>query len=98
VKLSKILMLTVLALVLAACSVSTKSVSPLKPPQIARPDSALLRLCALPMDIGKGPLTQAQVEDLWITDRSALLACYRRHLALRNFVIERDDALRGEGS
>lgn len=69
----------------------------MKPPALARPDSLLLRLCAPPVDIGKGALTQAQVEDLWITDRQALLACYRRHLALRNFVIDRDDALRGEG-
>ncbi|WP_312405210.1 hypothetical protein [Rhizobium sp.] len=40
-------------------------------------------------------MTQAQVEEMWIADRSALLACYRRHLALRNFIVERDDALRG---
>lgn len=89
-------MLTALASALAACSVSTRSVNPVKPPQIATPDSALIKACALPVDIGKGPLTQAQVEDLWITDRSALLDCYRRHLALRNFVVERDDSLRGE--
>jgi hypothetical protein len=56
-----------------------------------------MRLCALPVDIGKGPLTQAQVEDLWVTDRANMLACYRRHLALRNFIIDRDNALRGEG-
>ena len=56
-----------------------------------------MKTCTLPVDIGKGPLTQEQVEDLWITDRQALLACYRRHLALRNFVLDRDDALRGEG-
>jgi hypothetical protein len=40
-------------------------------------------------------MTQAQVEELWIADRSALLACYRRHLALRNYIVDRDDALRG---
>jgi hypothetical protein len=90
-------MLAALPLALAACSVSTKSVSvaPVKPPQIAQPDSKLLRLCGRPADIGNAPLTQEQVEDFWITDRSALLDCYRRHLALRNFVIDRDDALRG---
>ena len=91
-------MLAALPLALAACSVSTKSVRPpVKPPTLARPDSKLLWMCSLPLDIGKGPLTQAQVEDMWITDRQALLYCYRRHLALRNFVIDRDDALRGEG-
>jgi hypothetical protein len=66
-----------------------------KPPQIARPDSALLKVCDRPALLGQGALTQAQVEELWITDRSALLDCYRRHLALRNFVVERDDALMG---
>lgn len=90
-------MLAALPLALAACSASTKSVSPVKPPQIARPDSALLKACARPADLGTEPLTQEQAEDLWITDREALLACYRRHLALRDFIIDRDNALRGEG-
>lgn len=54
-----------------------------------------MKACALPANIGSKPLTQEQVEDLWITDRSSLLECYRRHLALRNYVIDRDDALRG---
>ena len=95
-KLGKILMLASLALALAACSVSTKSVSPpVKPPQIARPDSTLLATCPRPVVLGQGPLTQAQVEEFWIADRSALLACYRRHLALRNYIVGRDDALRG---
>jgi hypothetical protein len=64
-------------------------------PVIARPDSSLLKVCGLPVDIGKGALSQAQVEDLWISDRAALLTCYRRHTALRNFIIDRDNALRG---
>ncbi|WP_225245305.1 anaerobic dehydrogenase [Agrobacterium tomkonis] len=55
-----------------------------------------MKACASPANIGNKPLTQEQVEDLWITDRSALLECYRRHLALRNFIIDRDDALRGK--
>jgi hypothetical protein len=66
-----------------------------KPPAISRPDSTLLKSCSLPVPLGNKALTQARVEELWIADRSALLACYRRHLALRNFVIDRDDALRG---
>ncbi|MQB20561.1 dehydrogenase [Agrobacterium tumefaciens] len=97
-KLSKILMLAVLPLVLAACSVSTKSVSPVKPPAIAAPDSALMKICSLPANLGNKPLTQEQVEDLWIVDRTSLLECYRRHLALRNYVADRDDALRGRGT
>ncbi|KAB1089408.1 anaerobic dehydrogenase [Neorhizobium galegae] len=54
-----------------------------------------MKACGLPVNLGDKPLTQADVERLWITDRSALLDCYRRHLALRNFVVTRDDALRG---
>ncbi|WP_177230880.1 dehydrogenase [Rhizobium sp. NFR07] len=97
-KLGKVLMLTSLALVLAACSVSTKSVNvaPVKPPAIVAPDSALLKACDRPVLLEHGPLTQAQVEELWITDRAALLACYRRHLALRNYIVDRDEALRGD--
>lgn len=87
-------MLAVLPLALAACSVSTKSVSPVKPPVIAAPDSALMKVCALPVSIGNKPLTQEQVEDFWISDRTALLECYRRHLALRDYIVDRDDALR----
>lgn len=88
-------MLAALPLALAACSVSTKSVSPVKPPAIAAPDSALTKACALPINIGNKPLTQEQVEDFWIADRTAMLDCYRRHFALRNYIIDRDDALRG---
>ncbi len=91
-------MLTSLCLALAACSVSTKSVRVVPPPapQIAAPDSALLRDCLRPVDLGAKPLTQARLEQLWIADRSALLQCYRRHLALKNYIIDRDDALRGK--
>ncbi len=95
-KLSKILMLAVLPLALAACSASIKSVSRVKPPVIAAPDSALMKVCTPPANIGNKPLTQERVEDLWIADRSALLECYRRHLALRNYIVDRDDALRGK--
>jgi hypothetical protein len=30
---------------------------------LALPDSALLRLCALPLEIGKKPLAQAQLKE-----------------------------------
>jgi hypothetical protein len=91
----KILMLAALPLALTACSVSTQSVNPIKPPVLVAPDSRLLKKCGLPADLGNGALTQARVEELWADDRYALLDCYRRHLALRNFIVERDDALRG---
>ncbi|WP_234842911.1 anaerobic dehydrogenase [Sinorhizobium meliloti] len=49
----------------------------------------------MPIDLGQSGLMQAQLEKLWITDRKRLLECYRRHMALRDFVLDRDDALRG---
>lgn len=64
-------------------------------PEIAMPDSALLQECQLPVDLGDNEIAQAQVEKLWIRDRYRLLSCYRRHLALRDFVLDRDSALRG---
>lgn len=91
-------MLTSLCLALAACSVSTKSARIVPPPtpQIAAPDSTLLKACNRPVELGAAPLTQSRLEELWISDRSALLQCYRRHIALKNFIIDRDDALRGK--
>lgn len=86
----KILMLAVLPLALATCSVSTKFVSPVKPPVIAAPDGALMKVCSLPANIGNEASNAEQVEDLWIADRTALLECYRRHLALRNYIVDRD--------
>lgn len=86
-----------MGLALAACSVSTKSVKviPVTRISLAAPDSALLRKCDLPVDLGSGALTRGQLERLWITDRAALLACGRRHGGLAEFIKERDDALRG---
>lgn len=87
-------MLASLCLVLPACAASTKYVK--VAPQIVRPDAELMKACDLPIDLGQGGLMQAQLERLWITDRRRLLECYRRHLALRDFVVDRDDALRGD--
>ncbi|WP_421869087.1 dehydrogenase [Pararhizobium sp.] len=92
----KTLMLAALLLVLPACSVSTRSVSPAVRPQIATIDSALLQKCDLPIDLGTNALAQAQLEKLWISDRKRLLTCYRRHLALRDVVVSRDAGLRGD--
>lgn len=52
-------------------------------------------MCLGPVDLGDKPLTQAQLERLWITDRERLLTCIRRHLALRDFYADRDAALEG---
>jgi len=48
-----------------------------------------------PPMVGDKPLTQAQLENLWITDRERLLTCIRRHIALRDFYADRDTALEG---
>jgi len=42
------------------------------------------------------PLTQAQVEALWLRDRASLLACRDRHGALVAFYADRDGRLRGK--
>lgn len=92
-------MLASLCLALPACSVSTRSanfVVPPAPPRLVAPDSALLQKCAGPVDIGDKELTQARLEELWITDRQRLLTCVRRHLALRDFYADRDGGLSGK--
>lgn len=63
--------------------------------KLARPDSALVTKCKGPVDLGDKPLTQAQLEKLWITDRERLLSCVRRHLALRDYYADRDAGLEG---
>lgn len=89
-------MLAALLLALPACSALTRSdrlVVPPTPPRLVRPDTALTIKCLGPVDLGRHPLTQAQVEKFWITDRERLLSCARRHLALRDFYADRDAAL-----
>lgn len=90
-------MLAALLSVLAACSVSTKSVSIAAPPPpiLRKPDSMLIEKCLGPVDLGDKALAQAQVEKLWITDRERLLSCARKHLALRDFYADRDSMLEG---
>ena len=92
-RLAKTLTVISLLLVLPACSASTNFVSPPAPPRISAPDSALVKDCKLPIDIGSKALTQSQLESLWITDRISLLDCARRHKALRDFIADRDAGL-----
>jgi hypothetical protein len=77
---------------------SDKLVVPPKPPQLIKPDSALLLKCIGPVDIGTESLTQGQLERLWITDRERLLSCVRRHAALRDFYADRDAQLSAKPS
>jgi len=46
--------------------------------------------------LGQGPLTQAQVEKLWITDRVSLIGCYNKHKAFVEYIKERDKLVRGK--
>jgi hypothetical protein len=41
-------------------------------------------------------ITQAELEELWGTDRARLRSCAMRHGALRDFYAARDAELRGE--
>jgi len=92
-------MLVSLLLVLPACSVLTRSdklVVPPPPLYLTKPDSVLLERCKGPVDLGDKPLTQAQLEKLWITDRERLLSCIRKDLALRDYYADRDAGLEGK--
>nr|OAP95085.1 dehydrogenase [Rhizobium leguminosarum] len=96
---AKILMLAALLSVLPACSALTRSdrlvVAP-PPPVLRKADGVLTTKCLGPVDLGDKPLTQAQLEHLWITDRERLLSCVRRHLALVGFYADRDAGLEGK--
>jgi hypothetical protein len=60
---------------------------------LTKPDAALTAKCLGPVDLGDKPLSQAQLEQLWITDRERLLSCARKHLALRDYYADRDQLL-----
>lgn len=87
------MLIVLLCLSLASC-VSTKSVS--TRPILLEADSKLLEDCQLPVQLGQGPLTQAQVEKLWITDRVSLIGCYNKHKAFIEYIKERDKLVRGK--
>jgi hypothetical protein len=60
---------------------------------LTKPDAVLTVKCKGPVDLGDKPLSQAQLEQLWITDRERLLSCARKHLALRDYYADRDQLL-----
>lgn len=49
--------------------------------------SELAEPCDLPAKLPDGDLTQAQVEDLWETDRGALINCGNKVGALQNIIV-----------
>lgn len=92
-RLIKIPMLVSLLFALPACSASTRYVSPPPAPRLAQPDSALIKDCDRPVDVGNKVLTQEQAESFWIDDRKALVECRRSKSALRDFYADRDSRL-----
>lgn len=81
-------------LVLTACGGSTRSVDPERID--ARPPAeSVMQPCDLAIQL-PGPLTQAQAETAWRSDRVALAACRGRHAALVDWVRGTTAALNGE--
>ena len=66
----------------------------------ARPSTRLTQACAQPVaiqpDMQGGQLSAGLTERLWGDDRGALRTCRGRHLALAQFIRERDAALAGK--
>jgi len=80
-----------LALMLAACSVSTPSD---KGPVLRLPDGRLLKECNKPVALPDYALSPNQVEAYWMQDRAALLACGWNKKAIQDFYRNRDNLLR----
>jgi hypothetical protein len=62
--------------VLTACAGSAPST---EPPELPEAPGALTRPCDRPVALPADALTQAEVEEGWITDRLALADCATRH-------------------
>ena len=80
-------MLIVAQLVVTACSESIGSV---EPPKLANPPRGLTLLCNKPVELPLHPLSQLEVEVLWIDDRNNLIGCGLRLQSLIDFYKSRD--------
>lgn len=80
------------ALALAGCSTTT--IAPPDRPRLDPPAAQLLADCKLPVDLPPGEMTQRDIEKYWGTDRKHLIACFRKHGMLRDFIVDRDGNLR----
>jgi hypothetical protein len=80
-------MLIAVLLVLTACSESIGSV---EPPVLADPPEEFTKECSRPVLLPNGPLTQSEVENLWIQDRNHLISCGMQLQALIDFFESRD--------
>jgi len=77
VKLTQILLLSLLPFLVVGCKGSTGSV---------KPETSMLRSCALPASLPDRDLTQAEVERFWIRDRQNLINCGVSKKALVNWL------------
>lgn len=80
------------ALVLAGCS-TTGTVTPPDRPRLDPPAAQLLADCKLPAHLPSGEMTQRDIERYWGLDRKHQLECAKRHGALRDYIVDRDDGL-----
>ncbi len=77
-------------LVLGACAASIGSI---EPPTLAPPPASFADPCNRPIRLPDGEMTQLQVEEFWIIDRSRLVNCSDRHAALGDFFKHRDQLI-----
>lgn len=88
----KIPTLVALPFLLAACGASIQSS---EPPTLNPAPAQLTRSCPRPVDLPDRPLSQLEVEELWIRDRQALINCGLSKDALARYYAERDADLIG---
>ncbi len=76
--------------VLTACGESAVSVDAIA---LRPPEPEVTAPCAAGRALGTGPMTQAEVEQAWIADRSALRDCRARHALAVQWIEAVSDAL-----
>jgi len=86
-------MLIVLLSVLTACGDSIQSSS--EPPVLLSAPTDLTGICPQPVPLPERELTQAEVEELWLRDRAALVDCGVTKAALLRYYRDRDARLIG---
>ena len=86
-------MLIVPLSVLVACSDSIGSV---EPPDLAPAPEELTVLCEQPVLLPERILTQEEVENYWVQDRSNLMRCGQYKELLEEFYVDRDQKIGGE--
>ena len=94
----RLVALSLLVLLVSACSVSPKpdvTVTPPDKPRLDRPDSSSMRECTWPLMVKLTELTRQQVEELLRSNAYNQIDCLKRHHNLIVFVDDRDGGLTG---